>query len=343
MIGMQARKHVPIFAVIVAVLIASPGAAMAQAGTADDTVTASETVTVSLEPANESTEPGATTEYDVVVEDASAGIGSYEFDASIGDTETAVITDLSPVGTTEDDNLTSVSVAADGSSASVKAAVPDVSGTVIATLTVEGVADGTTDLTLGDIVVGDDLGTTSYTIGSVTDASVTVGSESTTDDGIEISASGDASVLPGETAELTFSLTNTGVTATAGGLQPDIPAGLSVTDVSGDGTNSPDRFYITPPATGESVETTYTLTADDNATLGTVTVSANGTFNTDSDTISATATHDIEITDATGIPDNPGFTDVLSVISAFNNNQQFNGVDVGFTDVLNTISAFNSG
>jgi hypothetical protein len=186
---------------------------------------------------------------------------------------------------------------------------------------------------------------TSYTDGTLTVESGTNESDDTddSDTGIALSISGDASVLPGETAELTFSLTNTGVTATAGGLQPDIPAGLSVTDVSGDGTNSPDRFYITPPATGESVETTYTLTADDNATLGTVTVSANGTFNTDSDTISATATHDIEITDATGIPDNPGFTDVLSVISAFNNNQQFNGVDVGFTDVLNTISAFNSG
>ena len=186
---------------------------------------------------------------------------------------------------------------------------------------------------------------TSYTDGTLTVESGTNESDDTddSDTGIALSISGDASVLPGETAELTFSLTNTGVTATAGGLQPDIPAGLSVTDVSGDGTNSPDRFYITPPATGESVETTYTLTADDNATLGTVTISANGTFNTDSDTISATATHDIEITDTTGIPDNPGFTDVLSVISAFNNNQQFNGVDVGFTDVLNTISAFNSG
>jgi outer membrane protein assembly factor BamB len=42
-------------------------------------------------------------------------------------------------------------------------------------------------------------------------------------------------------------------------------------------------------------------------------------------------------------PGEPSFPDVLDVISAFNNNEQFNGTDVGFPDVLDVISAFNAG
>jgi len=163
----------------------------------------------------------------------------------------------------------------------------------------------------------------------------------------DLTTSGDAMAAPGEKTTVTYTLTNQGSTsASAGGLEPNLPAGISIADVSGDGTNSPARFFTSPISAGESVSVDYTFAVDANATLGTVTVGMNGSINVDDGTRSTTADVDLEISETTGLPTDPGepgFTDVLGVIAAFNTGQQFNGVSVEFTDVLDVITAFNAG
>jgi hypothetical protein len=186
---------------------------------------------------------------------------------------------------------------------------------------------------------------TSFTNGTLT---VTAGDGDTGDgNGVRVTTSGDTTVAPGEETTVTFTVTNTGSdTATSGGLQVSVPAVLSVSSVSGDGSNSPERFFIDPIAPGESVTVTYTLAAEAGASLGPVTVDATATLNNQTGSRSASTSVGVDVSESGGLPTEPGepsFGDVLEIISAFNNGTQFNGVDVGFPDVLEVISAFNAG
>jgi hypothetical protein len=132
--------------------------------------------TVRLTPAEQRVGVDQTSRYEVVVTDASTGVGSYEFVARVSDTDTAIITDATANGTEDGGTLTTVDVADDGGSATVLTAAADLDGgatTTIATLTVEGVTPGTTSVSLGDATVGDSQAQ-SYTVENVSGASAVV-------------------------------------------------------------------------------------------------------------------------------------------------------------------------
>jgi PKD repeat protein len=137
------------------------------------TVIDGETI-VSVDPAARNVSVGGTVQYDVVVSRFDNGISSYEFDATLGSATTAKIVDVRLQGTDPDDALTSIEYATDNGSVSVAAGNAGHDEGVIATITVEGVATGTTDLSLRNVVVGDNT-SDSYTIDAIRNGTVSVG------------------------------------------------------------------------------------------------------------------------------------------------------------------------
>jgi len=151
---------------LAALMVLSVVAMAAPAGAATNT-------TVSVDPGSQSVDTGNTVQYDIVVDSVDNGIASYEFEASVGNVDTAKITDVSLQGTQASDTLTTVDYADDNSSVSVAAGVADHDNGVIATITVEGVAEGETDLTLSGVAVGDN-DANSYTIDGTNSGTVSV-------------------------------------------------------------------------------------------------------------------------------------------------------------------------
>jgi hypothetical protein len=103
--------------------------------------------TVSIVPADDSIEVGETTTIDVVVDDADGGAGAAEFRVSLADTAVARLTDVTVLGS----GRVEQTVADDGSWIEVQYAFADTADTgsvVVAEVTVEGVADGSTDIAL---------------------------------------------------------------------------------------------------------------------------------------------------------------------------------------------------
>jgi hypothetical protein len=158
---------------------------------ADDTTvtdTTSSTVTV-VEPSDE-TDPASavslspseatigvdeTTTFDVVVADADGGVGAIDATVALADSSVASITDLTVSGATNSET-TDVTIAADGSSATVESVLLDTNddGPVsVVTVTVTGDAVGSSDLSLTIDALGDESGT-SYDVTDVTGASLTV-------------------------------------------------------------------------------------------------------------------------------------------------------------------------
>ncbi|MGM0592622.1 MAG: dockerin type I domain-containing protein, partial [Halobacteriota archaeon] len=111
----------------------------------------------------------------LVVDDADGGVGAYEATVEVADPSVATITDVEVHGGAGS-NLVEVDIAADGSSVEITAATMDTDDTgsvPIATITVEGGAAGSTDLTPTVDALGDEQGT-SYAVTGTTGASLTV-------------------------------------------------------------------------------------------------------------------------------------------------------------------------
>lgn len=128
---------------------------------------------VELTPASQATGEGQTVTYDVVVTNASGGVGAWEFTASVNNTSAAKITDISLAGSPGQNET---SIASDGSSAYAKAALADTDQTgsvTIATITVRGVNEGSAGLSLSVEALGDESGS-NYEVGSTLGASLTV-------------------------------------------------------------------------------------------------------------------------------------------------------------------------
>ncbi|WP_435074303.1 hypothetical protein [Halorubrum sp. HHNYT27] len=105
---------------------------------------------VHLRPSDSTVRVGETATYDVVVENASGGVGDHAAVVSVGDPGVASITDASLRGN-QSDEAAGVSIAADGSSANLTAGPMDIAengSVVVATVTVRGDAAGTTDVGL---------------------------------------------------------------------------------------------------------------------------------------------------------------------------------------------------
>jgi len=170
-----------------AVRLLPSGASTGADGTvdADDPDAASETV-----------DAGETTTYDVVVANASGGVGAQDFRVVIEDPTHATVTDVSVAGAPAD-AMTDITLVEDGNSANVTAALTDTDddGTVTAaTLTISGHAVGTTDIGLLVDALGTENGT-AYNVTATTGASITVesdydGGSTSADDGDDADESG---------------------------------------------------------------------------------------------------------------------------------------------------------
>lgn len=195
---------------------------------------AATSTTVSVDPGSQSVDVGNTVQYDIVVDSVDNGIASYEFDASVGDAGTAMITDVSLQGTSADDTLTTVEYADDNSNVSVAAGSAGHDAGVIATVTVEGVAAGETDLSLSGVAVGDN-DASSYTIDGTNagTVSVTESPEAGTVSGTVTDADGNAI----EGAAVNVQGADLSATTDANGEYTiaDAPEGTHTLEVSADG------------------------------------------------------------------------------------------------------------
>ncbi|WP_343160894.1 CARDB domain-containing protein [Halorubrum sp. CBA1125] len=125
--------------------------------TPDDSATAQITIddapptgdketTVSLDPASQTGAVGATTTYDVVVDNADGGVGAGELAATVDDTSVATITGVNVLnGATADIDVTDSSAEFDY----FGAGTADTGPVTVAEVTVEGAGDGTTSLSIG--------------------------------------------------------------------------------------------------------------------------------------------------------------------------------------------------
>jgi len=136
--------------------------------------TASET-SVSLSPESSEVVVDRNETYDVVVDNADGGVGAYELTVSLDNSSVASVTDVE-LGGGPDAKTQNVTFADDGSSVSVSAALANTSDTgsvTIASVTVEGVAEGSSDLSVDVQALGNEEGD-SYTITDENGASISV-------------------------------------------------------------------------------------------------------------------------------------------------------------------------
>jgi hypothetical protein len=166
---------------------------------------------VHLDPTNATVHVGETTTYDVVVANASGGVGEHVSIVSVDDPGVASITDVSLRGN-QSAEATEVSIADDGSSANITAApmiAADSGGVVVATVTLTGDGAGTTDIGLHVDELSTEAGD-SYDITAATGSAITV--EPNPDPALfrvsELNASHNATL--GEPFNLSAAVTNDG-------------------------------------------------------------------------------------------------------------------------------------
>ena len=126
----------------------------------------------------ETVDPGETTTYDVVVANASGGVGAYEFTLDVEDVTYATVADVTVRGGASD-ATTEVVLVEDGAAANVTAVPADTddNGSVtVATLAIEGHAVGTTDLGLRVDALANENGTR-YNVTTSTGAPIAVESD----------------------------------------------------------------------------------------------------------------------------------------------------------------------
>ena len=137
-------------------------------------------VTIGFDPVQHNANVSDTVTYEIVVQNADT-VGAAEADIELTDPSVGTITDITLSGTDAASNpLAEATVGPDGETATFAVAYGDDSlegdgtGITVATVTVEGLAAGETDLQLSNVAVGNDVGA-SYTVGSVNGATLTVG------------------------------------------------------------------------------------------------------------------------------------------------------------------------
>lgn len=159
------RVLVPALAVIL-VLFAFSGSAVAAGNTS-----------VELSPASDEIATDSTTTMDIVVTNASGGVGAVNVTVSLSPSDVATITDISL-----DDSAYSVEIRtnADNTSATIIGFgldTNDSGSVVVGTVTVRGDATGTTDISMQVNALGDESGA-DYAVTSVDGASISVISSS---------------------------------------------------------------------------------------------------------------------------------------------------------------------
>lgn len=151
----------------------------------------------------------------------------------------------------------------------------------------------------------------------------------------------DVSVRPGGEVDITYSLRNNGDTdLDSAGIDFNTPDAISVREFSGDGRASKFSESVSFPygvTTVVDKEVTVTYSASDDISSETVEIEATVT-GTEQIGTRATSVN----VQKSGLPADPGFTDVLQMIESYNERSTYNGSSVRFTDVLQVIEAYNS-
>ncbi|MDS0279519.1 dockerin type I domain-containing protein [Halomicroarcula sp. S1AR25-4] len=173
--------------------------------------------TVSLVPADTSVDVGQTTTFEVVVDSADGGVGAAEFSVAVDDPSVAEITDVTVLGS----GATNTDIAADGSSVDVEYAFRDTADTgsvTIAEVTVQGVSDGSTGVSLAPASGNDDVlvfdeGGTGYDVTGTNDATLDVVGDQPAPDPANFEVSNlqaPASVTQGDAIDVSATVENTG-------------------------------------------------------------------------------------------------------------------------------------
>jgi hypothetical protein len=142
---------------------------------ADETDVPDETgsTTVSLSPEDDLLGVNQTGAYDIVVDPAAGGVGAYSITVSLSDSSVGTITDVELAG---DGSLSDVQMAEDGSSVTIEAVLVDTNDTgavTLGTISVQGIAEGETDLVLDVETLGTESGE-AYDVTAVDGATLTV-------------------------------------------------------------------------------------------------------------------------------------------------------------------------
>lgn len=228
-----------------------------------------------LTPTTRSIGNNESTTYEVVVDPVQNGVGSYEFNLSVNDTDTAQITDVSLEGTTRNALGTSITLTDNNGTLSVQTAAGGHTGGTIATVTVTGKSDGVASLTLDNIIVGDNE-FNSYQFGAIKDATVRVGAN------IARFEPREREVRPGTTAafDVTVTNTNNGVATYEFNVSVSNTSVATITSVDLVGTDQDQLGSdVTIASDGASAKISAAQGDENNGAIATVTVTAQAAGN----------------------------------------------------------------
>jgi len=271
--------------------------------TPDETITAeidieeppSEEVSVSLEPAEQTTTVSEAVTYDVVVDGVQGGVGAAELRVSVDDVSVATVTDAAVMGSGESE----IGVSDDDSHVDIEYAFRDTAdtGTVkVAEVTLQGGEDGSTEVSLGPAAGNDgvlvfDEGGTGYDVTGTSGATLSVTAPSPEPADFQVSnLEAPDSATQGDSIDVSAEITNAGEET---GTQT-VEFGI---DLDGDGTFADDELLA-------SQDVTLAGGADDTVQFGALDTSGfdagDYTHGVITDNDSATATITIEESDAIG-------------------------------------------
>jgi PKD repeat protein len=230
---------------------------------------------VSLDPATTTVDAGDAATFDVVVESVDGGVGAYTATVALDDGSVAEITDIELQGSP---GLSDVSIADDGSSATINAALmntADGGSVTVATVTVQGTAPGQTPVAIDVSALGDEAGE-SYEVTGIQDATLSVSAPPAEQPEVTVTQTpGSETVEPGDTVAFEATVDAAGLNGP--GLDVDLPAGWSVTSQSAAGPASykPAENQWIWLSSGEYT-VSYTVAVPDDASSGSYAVAAEG-------------------------------------------------------------------
>jgi hypothetical protein len=235
-------------------------------------VAAAGDTTVSI-PSDQTVGVGSSTTFDVVVDDASDGVGSYDISVRLTNGSVGTITDVSLAGSP---GISDVNVSADGTTATANAAAGVTSNTgavTVFTVTVEGQTAGTTGVAVDANSVGDENGVT-YSITDENDGQLTVQSNSANYEITSVSAP--AAVAQGDDVTAQATVENTGNAAGNQTVEFGFAGSAADSEVVALGAGESRTVSLTA-ATGSLSNGTYsyTVSTDDDSASGDVSVLAN--------------------------------------------------------------------
>jgi hypothetical protein len=247
-----------LLAVAMAALVVFGGGVAAVPAALDNPVQqqqAGPTSPVVTQPGDASVDVGETTTFDVVVSNADGGVGAYNVTVGVADSSVASITDVELGG---DPAFTDTF--GSGDATTVRAAGADTADTgevSILTVTVEGVENGTTDVTVDVNALGTEAGV-NYAVPQATGATLTVGTgeEPAAPATYEVSnLSAPETVTKGDTIDVSADVTNTGDEAGSQAVEFRI-------DLNQDGTLSEDEALVSQTVDLDPGETQTVTFAD---------------------------------------------------------------------------------